>query len=187
MSEKTYSSFEIIRFLNISKEKFRDWLNNGFIKPSMPSEGRGKAAGFTTKDVYGVGLFRELINYGIPREKAALMVKFYYDKYFTNADISMNKSVEPTGEHKASISTVVGDHQGYVDFIVFCKVTAKDGTELTKAFGVTNDSWRISLKSGKAVGDKVSSEVEPQGSWDSLLIINYRKIRDEIDRALAKA
>lgn len=177
---QTYSSFEIMRALHIEKEKLRDWIERGFIRATTPSPGRGKPAAFTVKDIYGLALFMELINYGFSRERASHLADTY--RYSIEVDIN-----EPDDDGILE-ELIVLDDQYAADFILFHRKTDFDGNPIITARTITNDKVKISLRSGWP--EYIKPEVERQTGfakdWDSLLIINYGKIRNRVDEALRK-
>lgn len=69
--EDLYSTLDIVKALDIPRERLRDWMIRGFIKPSLPSTGKGTIAVFTKADVFGVALFGKLLEKGFKREMAA--------------------------------------------------------------------------------------------------------------------
>lgn len=170
VGERTYSSFEIMRALEIPKEKLRDWIDRGFITASIPSPGRGRPAGFTKSDIYGLALFIQLLYYGFPRESAARMVESYraqYDIYYPG-----DKNREPDTWRRMHEPS---------DFIIF-----RNETDKTVIFGTVNEKWNISMRTGDVFPEGGNTDKEDSKSWDSILIINYKKIRDGVDEALAK-
>lgn len=70
-----FSTLDIVAALGIPRERLRDWMNRGFVKPSIPAEGQGTRAVFTRHDIYRVALFAELTQRGFKRENAAGFVR----------------------------------------------------------------------------------------------------------------
>lgn len=68
--EPVYSTIDISKAFGMPRERLCDWVNSGFIKPSLPSTGRGTIAIFTAKDAYRVFLFSKLVDAGLKRETA---------------------------------------------------------------------------------------------------------------------
>ena len=66
-----YSTLDIVKALEIPRERLRDWMNRGFVRPSKPAEGQGSRAVFTKIDVYGIALFQHLLSMGFNREPAS--------------------------------------------------------------------------------------------------------------------
>jgi len=75
MIKDTFSTFEVLKALNLKRGRLREWMDRGFIKPSHPSSGQGKKALFTRIDVYCVALLDSLISKGFKRENAGKLVK----------------------------------------------------------------------------------------------------------------
>jgi hypothetical protein len=73
--ESVYSTIDISDRLNIPRERFRDWIVKGFVKPSIPATGHGTVAIFTIRDVRALVLFRQLVDLGFKRRKAASIIK----------------------------------------------------------------------------------------------------------------
>ena len=78
--EDLYSTLDIVKALNIPRERLRDWMTRGFIKPSLPSTGKGTIAIFTKADVFGVALFGKLLEKGFKREMAAEYIEMVMDQ-----------------------------------------------------------------------------------------------------------
>ena len=71
-----YSTFDIIRILDIPRERLQDWMNRNFIIPSIrKAEGKGTKNVFSRNDLYGIELFSFLINNGIKRKVASSLIK----------------------------------------------------------------------------------------------------------------
>ena len=56
-----FSTLDIVKALEIPRERLRNWMDKGFVVPSIPSERQGSAAVFDLRDVYAIELFRRLI------------------------------------------------------------------------------------------------------------------------------
>ena len=73
MREK-FSTLDIVKALGIPRERLRDWMNNGFIIPTISSRGQGTKAVFTRNDVYLVALFTDFLRKGFKRYNASHLV-----------------------------------------------------------------------------------------------------------------
>lgn len=174
---RTYSSFDIMKALQIPKEKLRDWIDRGFVPTTKPSPGRGLPAVYSRTDIYGLALFMELISHGFPREKASEMVNEYRD--------SFDMYYPGDGESGPDIWTI----DKFADYIIFRRETDEAGNTNIKVMGAPNDTWHITLWSGQLVPEDSEDEFPGHPDlkpWNSLLVINYKKIRDAVDEALAK-
>ena len=70
MDKEYYSTFNICKHLKIDRGRLREWLNFGYVKPTIPAKKQGQAAKFTLFDVYLVDLFRLLLERGFGRKPA---------------------------------------------------------------------------------------------------------------------
>jgi hypothetical protein len=66
-----FTTFDIMKALEIPRERLREWINRGFVKPHQSADGQGTKAIFTRSDVYAVALFKRFIEHGITRKAAA--------------------------------------------------------------------------------------------------------------------
>jgi hypothetical protein len=146
-----YSTLDIVKSLDIPRERLRDWMNRGFITPSKEAKGQGTKALFSRIDVYAISLFRYLVERcKFVREEAAR---------YTNEWLAKVKSEEDSG--------IV-----FQDLVAFGRATAKEGEEI------------ISLRSlsSQEIEQMVSAE---DVDWDSFFVVNFRKIREEVDAQLS--
>ena len=71
-----YSTLDICKALGITRERLRDWMNRGFIKPSIQeAKGQGTKALFSRNDVYLIMLFLTLIWNGINRKESSGIIQ----------------------------------------------------------------------------------------------------------------
>lgn len=70
-----YSTVNIVKVTGIPMERLRDWLNRGYIEPTLPSLGQGRKALFSDVDIYGIELFQKLISRGFSRQEASKLIK----------------------------------------------------------------------------------------------------------------
>ena len=70
-----YSTLDIVKVTGIPMERLRDWLNRGYIEPTLPSLGQGRKALFSDVAIYGIELFQKLITRGFSRQAAADLIK----------------------------------------------------------------------------------------------------------------
>jgi len=82
-----FSTLDIVKALDIPRERLRDWMNKGFVKPTTPAEGQGTKAIFTRGDVYCVALFQRLLEVGFKREDASRQV-IIFSEYPSNIELS---------------------------------------------------------------------------------------------------
>jgi len=71
MVDNDFSTLDVQKILKINQERFKQWVNMGFIKPTLMASGQGSRASFTREDVYKVAFLNLLINGGWKRKAAA--------------------------------------------------------------------------------------------------------------------
>jgi len=69
-----FSTFDIVKALDIPRERLRAWMKLSLIQPTIAAGGKGKKAVFTRQDVYWLELFRQLVEHGFGRNIAHLIV-----------------------------------------------------------------------------------------------------------------
>jgi hypothetical protein len=157
--EDIYSTLDIVKALNIPRERLRDWMNRGFIKPSLPSTRQGTIAIFTKADVFMVALFGKLLEMGFKREVASGYIE----------------------------SIVLTRMEGNLDFIILKSVIQNGEPEIIayKAYGKTPINLTISEK-GDVICNFGPLPAFQANSWDDIHILNIENIRTEVEAALAK-
>jgi hypothetical protein len=70
--EQYFSTFDIVKLLKIKRERLKNWIEQGFVKPYKQIEtGPGKKSLFDIWHLYNVKLFEYLVDHGISRKEAA--------------------------------------------------------------------------------------------------------------------
>lgn len=161
METQTFTTTDIIQCLKIPRERLRDWISRGFVNPSVPAPGQGKAAEFSIWDVYRIELFRVLIDGGFSRTTAAEFVK-----------------VVPEGD----------DENGPVSYIMFRREgdEIRSFTVLRGAGALSVDlaGGRIGVGPHGYFDPRQikDSKFDPE-NWDNLHLVNFEKIRKTVDMA----
>ena len=155
--EDLYSTLDIVKALNIPRERLRDWMTRGFIKPSLPSTGKGTIAIFTKADVFGVALFGKLLEKGFKREMAAEYIEM-----------------------------VVGQKlYGSLNFILFKSVIRDDKRVIDVEYQIGKGPLKVEIdKKGNAKVISGSFEDPIDEEWEDIHILNVEKLRNEVDAAL---
>jgi len=83
-----FSTLDIVKALEIQRERLREWMVQEFIKPTVSASGKGTRALFTRKDVYCVELFRQLVDIGINRDTA-----HHFSNFYRNRSMSDNEDL----------------------------------------------------------------------------------------------
>jgi hypothetical protein len=72
-----HSTLKVCKALDMNRERLRDWMLQGHIKPTQTVEQHGSKAGFTDSDVVGIALFKKLVDLGFKRALIADLLKDY--------------------------------------------------------------------------------------------------------------
>jgi len=152
-----FSTLDIVKALEIPRERLREWMNRGFIKPSEPARGQGTKAVFTRIDVYGVALFRHLLTKGFKREIAS-----EYVQAVILHDSACIASL------KEGVQTV---------FFTFSPGYPYPRTDFL--YGKNPSSLQAV---GKAAGERFKED--NSSVWDYIIVINLAWLKKETDAAL---
>lgn len=159
--KQEFTTFDIIKRLQIPRERLREWMKRGFIEPTTSASGVGTKAVFTLQDVYKILLFKHLIEIGFMREVAADFIR--------NLDL---------------VELLSGD---YIGFRVGKDKVPWSNTNVVYFF--MNRHQVLQISDGMPAGwynirnkvKKFASEHE----YDDLIIVNYKKIRQRVNAALS--
>ena len=176
--KNSFSTFDIVKASNetknpIPRERLRDWIQRGFTPPTTPAGGAGRAAIFTRLDVYGIFLFNVLLRRGFNRKFAAELIK-HLKSY---VDISAKKN------------SIKLDFPSTLVFFM-----KENGKKIISFIPIYAGEHQIKLPSGKmqsispaGIKDYVKLDGTPGkdiDDWDQIEVVNFIKIRAEIDAAL---
>ncbi len=78
--EATHRTSDIVTALGIDRGRFREWIDGGFIEPTVPSPGQGAAALFTVDDAKAIKLFDILVSDGLDRAAAADVLRWLSER-----------------------------------------------------------------------------------------------------------
>ena len=72
-ADDTFSTFDVVNILGIKRVTLKNWIDEGFVKPTYMNNGRGpgKNSRFDTKAVCMIGAFSALVGSGFSRKLAA--------------------------------------------------------------------------------------------------------------------
>jgi hypothetical protein len=160
-----FSTFDVMKALGIPRERLREWMDRSFVKPTTPAQGQGSRASFTRDAVYGVSLFRLLVDYGFSRAVAGDFVGQFLS---------------------------LPDHQeaGYL----FLRVSVgPQGAGRKSILAIDRGDYSIHLKTGQTDDMKELAQVEKNKTlalsdtrWKIIFLVNLETLRQDVDGALLK-
>ena len=159
---KTFSSTEIIDRLGLEKERFRGWVDKGYITPSIKkAEGQGSRHEFNLMDLYSAALFLHLIeDVKTTRNEAASLVKIWRN----------------TIERDAKVVDVA-----YFHYIIFIRHHG----EIVSVSFFPKDAFRVKETKdmiGAVVGFVRSTAIE--SDWEDAIMINFGQLVKNIRRRI---
>lgn len=156
MEKASFTTKDIVERLDIPMQRLRMWLMEEYIAPSVPSDGQGKKAYFSTNDMYAIVLFSRLLAKGFKRELASRYIREFQKgaAVFTNApylffltkDTDSGKVIEP---------------RSFMGMIPLRLSIWPDRVNLTD-FEDESDRY----------------------DWDDIVIINFAKLKEEVNEML---
>jgi hypothetical protein len=155
--EDLYSTIDISKALNIPRERLRDWMVRGFIKPSLPSTSKGTIAIFIRTDVVCVTLFMKLITKGFKREAAAE----YVDLLIEYPDLTNS-----------------------INFIMLKSVVKNNDLDVVPFFSYGPGPLNLDIDKDRNVNTSFTDRIIEADEWDDIQIINVVNIHKEVDAAL---
>jgi hypothetical protein len=211
-----FTTFDIINGLEIPRGRLREWMNEGFLVPSIQkAEGVGTKALFDRVDIYTLLVFKHLIEqHRMARSEAAEIVKGWgivmrvfkegigekeFDDFISTYDTFRVLRFE---KKLVVMEVVIGDilvihlhhpqiRARFMDAIgePYLENALAVARKMNKILG-----WDALKSKGKALQqqfgpDFMKRQIEKRMTlnpgyedWDSILMINFRKIREEAER-----
>jgi hypothetical protein len=183
--ENEFSTLDIVKALQIPRERLRDWMNRSFIEPSVPADGQGTKAVFTLHDVYGVALFRALIDNGFNRETSSRFVKDFIEQ-------------EKKEKEKEKNGRIAYPETNYI--VIRVPADKKELVQVIHlgAFWGKHYAWSLDLELGypeteasKAFAPQKEARTgmprpEKNKNWGFLHVVNFKAIRDKVDEEMKK-
>jgi hypothetical protein len=177
----TYSTLDIVKALEIPRERLREWLNRGFITPGIQqASGAGTKALFGPEDLYRIMVFKQLVESGISREMASKIVRGLSTERFAsghlaaagceNGRISADIDLELGEEELKTLADEVKTEVGAQDLFRRIPRWLRDryGLSLMKAFSLFAGKVRARLLH-KLMGER-----------DYVVVINTQKVRERV-------
>jgi hypothetical protein len=156
-----FTTFFIIKALGIPRERLQDWMNRGFITPTIAAKGKGSKALFTLDDVYGIAFFQSLLRKGLNRGVAAGIVQEFLRL----------------------------DDPKIISYVLLRYETASGGPQSIMPFQEKNPEssdghWSLDLATGTCRSDFLVEPLRENYDWDGILILNFRSIKKGVDTKL---
>jgi hypothetical protein len=160
-----FSTLNIVKALEIPRERLRSWMKEGFIHPSVPARGQGTKAVFCRHDVYEVALFSDLLDAGFRRQVSASHMREFSKVFRKNYELVLYRQIALPGGSMMHCSPVI--LTGNNNFAVMSGEVSftgeiNDAQEMTEAMKSINDI----------------------SQWDVFFVVNIKKFKDRVDTQL---
>lgn len=161
MIEKSFTTFDASRILGIKYQRLREWIGRGQVKPSIvKAEGIGTKTLFSRRDLYLIALFRLLVEKGFSRDDASSAVK----------DLNSYLSAAKTWDDPAENS-----------HLLFFEDRDRQGKNMPRTY-ILNDQRFKEMSLYELLSHK--GYFKDALEYDKFVMVNFRKIRGEIDMAV---
>lgn len=181
---KGYTTFQIIKALNIPRERLKDWMEKGFVKPSLQqARGKGTKAFFSLLDVYSLALFKHLIEECHISRDAGCQFSSLWLEHIYNFPYEEGKEIPDR-----AISDLLSNE------LIFISHREDGGTNAPdKERQETKDKKKMMYSPfsfhGKSedLFNAITNHLKPyveQNRWEDIHIVNFKKIREKVDAAL---
>ena len=182
---KGYSTFQIIRALNIPRERLKDWMEKGFLKPSLQqARGKGTKALFSLLDVYSLALFKHLIEEcHFSRDAASHFSSMWLD-YIYNFPYDHGKEISDREILALLSNELIFISERETDFVY---PSDKEKEEKKGERKMIYSPFSFHGKSEdflKSITNHLTHFVE-KNTWEDIHIVNFKRIREKVDAALA--
>ena len=173
MEEKSYSTLDIVKKLDIPRERLREWIDRGFIVPSIErSSGQGTKNLFSRKDVYLIALFEKFLVSGISRKMAARLIQDYKKNYENEAKNIKTGEIIPLGyilyrysikDKMVKINTIGLQKDAHLKMDISTGQIYYEFDDNKKTLKIKESMKKMSIPVGE--------------DWDTITLINLDKIR----------
>ena len=177
-----YTTFQIIKALNIPRERLKDWMEKGFVKPSLQqARGKGTKALFSLLDVYSLAIFKHLIEEcHFSRDSASHLSSLWLD-YIYNFPYEQGKEISDRQISDLLSNELIFISDREPDFIYPADKEKKGERKMIYSPFSFHGKGEDFLKS---ITNHLTPFVE-KNTWEDIHIVNFKIIREKVDAALA--
>jgi len=170
-----FSTLDIVKALNIPRERLRDWMNHGFVVPTTRSEGQGTKAVFTRDDIYLVALFVDLLKKGFKRDRASDLIR------------KASEILRKNGSKSVAYITIyfLNNHNNAIlAEPIYDPVTRWDKIDLR--WGGRIPSELITRSKINAIGlNDIPTEKDAMQKWENIHLVNFKDLKTKVDLYLS--
>jgi hypothetical protein len=162
-----FSTLDIVKTLEIPRERLRSWMKEGFVQPTIPARGQGTKAVFRRHDIYAVALFNDLLNAGFRREIAASHMQEFSKVFHKNYERVLYRQVALPGGCMMHCSPII--------------VTGNN------TFAIMAGEASFSGESGDShEKTEAMKSINDISQWETFLVVNIGKLKSRVDVLLSQ-
>ena len=103
-----FSTLDIVKLLNIPRERLREWIDRRYIRPSIKeAEGHGRKALFSLADLYRIEIFNRLTNVGLHRVVGLALTNFLKEEILLRDDIYHYVFARPKNKERGKVFEIM--------------------------------------------------------------------------------
>jgi hypothetical protein len=179
--QDTFSTLDIVKALRIPRERLRDWMKNGFVVPTILSQGQGTKAVFTRDDIYLAALFMDLLKKGFKRNRASDLIRKTSEILKKNRSKSLAYII---------VYFLANHNNAIFAEPVFDPVTRWDRIDLRWGGRITPEviggNQKNALKSDELpTAQEAKQRVYTTQKWEHIHLVNFGKLRKKVDMDLS--
>ena len=175
-----FSTLDIVKALSIPRERLRDWMNNGFVVPTIKSEGQGTKAIFTRNDIYLVALFVDLLKKGFKRYRASDLIKKASGAFKRNG--SKSPAFIIIYFMKNQKDTILAELI-YDPVTRWDKIDLRWGGRISSA--VTKEDEKMTLHSNDILTKDDRQMLTSTREWENIHVVNFKNLKQKVDLDLS--
>ena len=175
-----FSTLDVVKFLGVPRERLRDWMNNGFVVPTISSKGQGTKAVFTRDDIYLVALFVDLLKKGFKRNRASEFIGKTSEilKKKGSIDLAYIIIYFLKNQNNTILAELIYDPVTRWD-----KIDLRWGGRIPAVVneGNTKHDLRLNIFSNQETEQMQSTTHE----WENIHVVNFKSIKKKVDLDLS--
>jgi hypothetical protein len=162
-----FSTLDIVKTLEIPRERLRSWMKEGFVQPTISARGQGTKAVFRRHDIYAVALFNDLLNAGFRREIAASHIREFSKVFHKNYELVLYRQITLPGGCMMHCSPII--------------VTGNN------TFAIMAGEASFSGESGDShEKTEAMKSINDISQWETFLVVNIGKLKSRVDVLLSQ-
>jgi DNA-binding transcriptional MerR regulator len=175
-----FSTLDIVKALSVHRERLRDWMNNGFVVPTIRSEGQGTKAVFTREDIYLVALFVDFLKKGFKRDRASDLIRKASEILKKNGSKNLAYII---------IYFLNNQNNAILAEPIYDPVTRWDKIDLRWAGRIPSEVIEESKENAQGLKNLLTEEaiqkLPSTQEWENIHLVNFKNLKKKVDLYLS--